>query len=309
MGIVIIRQDDKIEAWKNALKAVAPEVNVYSYLEEHEKETIHMVLVWKPPHGIIAQYPNLKCIASAGAGVDFIFEEKDLPVNVPITRVVDPVLASDMSEFVMGLTFNYLKNLSSYKEDQANTLWTPKPYKRIKDVTVGILGLGKLGMAVARDMQRIGFQTQGWSNTPKNMEGISSYAGQEQLSDFLRTTSVLICLLPLTTETSGILDKKLFGQLPKGAFVINVARGGHLQSDDLLEALDNGHLSGASLDVFHIEPLPKDHPLWKHPKVHITPHVASVSDPTAVVPQILENYHRLENGKTLENLVSSQKGY
>ncbi|WP_394748784.1 2-hydroxyacid dehydrogenase [Spongiimicrobium salis] len=308
MGIVIIRQDDKIEAWKNAIQTFDPKVEVYSYLEDHSKEEISMVLVWKPPHGIIGQYPNLKCIASAGAGVDFIFEEEDLP-SVPITRVVDPVLASDMSEFVLALTLNHLKNLNTYKADQSAQQWVPRPYLRIKDVTIGILGLGTLGQAVAADMLKLGFKVQGWARSSKELEGITSFSGPEELSTFLATTSILVCLLPLTKETEGILNVDLFEQLPKGSYIINVARGAHLNAADLIKALDREQLSGASLDVFHTEPLPKTHALWQHPKVHITPHVASVSDPQAVVPQIMENYYRLESGKALYNVVSSQKGY
>ena len=183
-------------------------------------------------------------------------------------------------------------------------------YKRqIKDTRVGILGLGTLGQAVAADMLKLGFRVQGWARSSKEIPGIAVYSGKKQLNTFLEKTSILVCLLPLTVETEGILNKALFLQLPKGAYIINVARGGHLNVQDLIQALDTKHLSGASLDVFHSEPLPQDHNLWQHPKVHITPHVASVSDPQAVVPQIMENYRRLKEGKNLLNRVSSRKGY
>ncbi len=309
MGILIIRQDNKIEMWKEALKRSAPEIPVYNYLEDHPKERIKMALVWKHPAGALKGYPNLECIASSGAGVDFLFEDKELPTNIPITRVVDEYLAKDMSEHVIALVFSHLKNLNQYKIDQLNKVWKPLDYHRIKDLTIGIMGLGALGKVLAEDLLRFGFKVQGWSGSRKNLAGIKTFAGDKEQMTFLNSTQILVCLLPLTKETSGILNKDLFSQLPNGAHIINVARGGHLVDNDLLEMLDNDYLSGASLDVYHQEPLSTDHPFWEHPKVHMTPHYASVSDTNSVVPQILENYRRLVSGEELLNLVSKTKGY
>ncbi len=309
MGIVIIRQDGKIPKWKEVLEAISPSTKIYSYLEEHPKEKITMAVVWKHPEGVLQHYPNLKCIASAGAGVDFIFDDPDLPKNIAVTRVVDPLLVSDMSEFVIALVFNHLKNLGTYKADQINNDWNPTAYKPINDATIGIMGMGKLGIYTARDLRQFGFRVQGWANSPKQLDGIKTFVGSKELSVFLKNTSILVCLLPLTMETTGILNRTLFQQLPKEAFIINVARGAHLVDADLLEQLDKGHLSGASLDVFHNEPLPKEHPFWNHPKVHITPHIASVSHPGSVVPQIMENYTRLQTGQPLLNRVDILKGY
>lgn len=309
MGIVIIRQDGKTELWKKALLKAQPDLSVYGYHDDHSKDDIDMALIWKHPKGTLAEYQNLKCIASNGAGVDFIFEDLDAPTHLPITRVVDKYLAADMSEHVLALVFAYLKHLEHYKIDQFKKVWKPLPYRRISDFKVGILGLGTLGQVLAKDLVKFGFRVQGWSNSRKYLENVKSFEGQEELSAFLNTTEILVCLLPLTQETSGILDKELFFQLPKGAYIINVARGGHLDDKDLIEMLDNGHLSGASLDVFHQEPLNADHPFWEHSKIHMTPHYASVSDADYVVPQILENYRRLQNNEPLLNLVSESKGY
>ncbi|MBT8315370.1 MAG: glyoxylate/hydroxypyruvate reductase A [Maribacter sp.] len=308
MGIVIIRQDDKIELWQKALRRNTADIPIYSYLEEHPEEQIKMALVWKPPLGSLGKYKNLECIASSGAGVDFLFKDKELP-NVPITRVVDEYLAKDMSEHVIALIFSHLKNLNQYKVDQFNKVWKPIDYHRIEDLTIGIMGLGALGKVLAEDLLRFGFKVLGWSGSRKDLSGIKTFAGQKEKTTFLNATQILVCLLPLTKETTGILNKDLFSQLPKGAHVINVARGGHLVDKELLEMLDNEHLSGASLDVYHQEPLSTEHPFWEHPKVHMTPHYASVSDTDSVVPQILENYRRLENGQELLNLVSKTKGY
>lgn len=309
MSIVIIRQDDKIDLWKKALHGAASDIMVYSYLEEHPVDEIEMALVWKHPKGSLSKYPNLQYIASSGAGVDFVFEDESVPKNLPITRVVDTMLASDMSEYVIGVIFSYLKRFYEYKINQGKSLWKPKQYHRIADFTIGILGLGALGAVLAKDLVRFGFKTQGWSNSKKEIPQVKAFAGQGELTQFLASSEILVCLLPLTKETSGILNKKLFGQLPKGAFVINAARGGHLVDADLIEMLDNEHLSGATLDVFHQEPLLTEHPFWQHEKVHITPHYASVSDTASVVPQIIENYRRMKQGQPLLNLVSTEKGY
>lgn len=309
MSVVIIRQDGKIDSWKAVLQRLAPDVHFYSYLEEHPREEVEVAMVWKHPPGIFKQYPSLKYVASFGAGVDFLMDDPDLPTSLPVTRVVDPILASDMSEFVIGAILAYLKNLHQYGSDQIRSSWKPLPYKRIRDVTVGIMGMGELGKALSKDLIALNFKVSGWSTSRKSLEGISSFAGTNERSEFLAQTDVLICLLPLTPNTQGILNKELFGQLPRGAYIINVARGGHLVDEDLLEMLDNGHLGGACLDVFHKEPLVSDHPFWRHPKVFITPHVASVSDADAVAPQLIENYRRFKEGQPLLYQVSTTDGY
>ena len=309
MAIVLIRQDGKIDVWKNALLKADPNLKVYSYLEEHPKEEIKMALIWKHPEGSLATYPNLQCIASAGAGVDYIFEDASVPSQVAITRVVDPYLASDMSEHVLAAILAELKNFNTYKLQQTQDDWKPKDYRRIGDVTVGIMGLGELGALTAMDLVKAGFTVQGWSRSENSLEGVIPFSGDTELKVFLKGCDFLVCLLPLTPETTGILNRGLFTKLPQGAYVINVARGGHLVDDDLLEQLDNGHLSGACLDVYHQEPLPTSHPFWKHPKIFMTPHYASVSDTNSVVPQILINYKNLSEGKELMNVVDREKGY
>ncbi|MFS4468314.1 2-hydroxyacid dehydrogenase [Maribacter sp. 2210JD10-5] len=309
MGIVIIRQDEKIDSWKDAITRFDPNSKVYSYLEEHPGDEISMALIWKHPKGSLAKYPNLKCIASAGAGVDYIFADSTAPKNIPITRLVDPYLTSDMSEHVLAVILSELKNFNTYKLNQTKSYWKPKDYRRIKDVTVGIMGLGELGALTAADLTRVGFQVQGWSRSQKSISNVKTFSGTDSLSEFLNSTEILVCLLPLTPATEGILNASLFRQLPKGAYIINVARGGHLTDADLIAYLDNDHLSGACLDVYHQEPLPEEHPFWQHPKILMTPHYASVSDTNSVIPQILENYKRLQNGKPLLNEVDRKNGY
>ncbi len=309
MSIVLIRQDGKLELWKNVFTDLFPELPVYHFREEHPKADISMAIVWKHPPGSLKPYPNLKCIASFGAGVDFIFEDPDRPPDVPITRVVDDFLASDMAEHVVTVIMGHLKNMKQYAQDQKDHLWEPKSYTRISDHNVGIMGAGTLGSHLGKTLLNMGFKVAGWAKHPKKIDGMSVYHGEGSIGDFLAQTSILVCLLPLTPETSRILNRNTLSLLPRGAFLINVARGGHLAEDELIPLLDSGQLSGACLDVFEQEPLPGDHPFWGHPHIQITPHVASVSDPRAVVPQLASNFGRLQKGQPLMNQIDLSKGY
>ncbi|MDC6351531.1 glyoxylate/hydroxypyruvate reductase A [Zeaxanthinibacter sp. PT1] len=309
MAIVIIRQDGKSEEWKSAILELAPDTEVYVHGDDFPKEEVSMALVWKHPENSLNQYPGLKLVSSMGAGVDFILEDPGLPGQVAISRVVDPLLAEDMSEFVLALVLGHIKNLNTYHGDHRRRWWQPIAYTRIKDTRVGILGLGQLGAKVAIDLKGAGFQVSGWSRSSKDIPGITTYAGQEELTDFLNDTTVLVCLLPLTPETEGILDEKFFEKVEEGTYLINVARGGHLVENDLLMAIENGKISGASLDVFQQEPLGVNHPFWEHDNILITPHVASVSDMDSVASLLLENYRRLTDGDALRFEVSRSRGY
>ena len=309
MAILILRNDTKSRQWKEALMAVAPDIPVYTGEESYPGEEIRMAAVWKHPEGSLGALPGLKGIHSLGAGVDFIFEDPGLPADLPIIRVVDPYLGSDMAEFVLAQVMSSLKGLMAYKADQLNNRWEPRPYKRINEINIGIMGLGTLGREAGLLLQKAGFRVSGWTRSQHPGEEIPLYTGKKGLKAFLNQSHVLICLLPLTGETRGILGKECFDELPRGAYLINVARGPLVNDAELIAALDSGHLSGASLDVFHQEPLPKAHPFWGHPGVHITPHIASVSDPASVAPQIIENYRALLQGKVPVNQVSRKLGY
>ncbi|NER11266.1 glyoxylate/hydroxypyruvate reductase A [Muriicola jejuensis] len=309
MAIVLIRKDGKLGLWKKAFLDQYPSLPVYHFEEEHPAEKITMAVVWKHPKGSLKAYPNLKCIASFGAGVDFIFGDPTRPEGVPITRVVDDALANDMAEYVITAIMGHLKNMDQYARDQEKGLWQPRPYSRIADHTIGIMGIGTLGTQLADKLRVMGFRIIGWSKNPKELPGVHVFHGIESRREFLSKSTVLVCLLPLTPETKKILNQQTLSQLPHGAFLINVARGGHLEEGDLIPLLDSGQLSGACLDVFEEEPLPSGHLFWEHPKIRITPHVASVSDPQSVVPQLAENFFRLREGKELRNQVDLQQGY
>ena len=309
MAIVIVRNDNLIGVWKDALSSQAPDIPVYGYGEPIPESDIKMAAVWKHPPGSLNAYPNLRGIQGLGAGVDFIFDDVEIREDLPIMRVVDPYLASDMAEFVLAVSTGMLKRLQAYKYNESLSLWKPETYQRFKEVTVGIMGLGKLGLAVAQSLESVGFSVVGWTRNSVPEVNFPVFRGSAERNQFLNRSQILVCLLPLTPETRGILNREVFSALPRGARLINVARGPLLEDADLLYALEQGMLSEACLDVFHNEPLPQDHPFWNQPAVHITPHIASVSDPKSVAPQIISNYRKIVRGEVPENRVSRSAGY
>ncbi len=306
MSFLIISPNRDPKKWINALKKQDPNLEIEVYPEVQDPEKVEFVLSWKHPHGIFKDYPNLKVIASMGAGIDHIITDPDIPEQIKVTRVIDEQLTEDMSVFVLSLCLEHLRNLSSH---HCSKRWDPQPYRRPEEIQVGIMGLGVLGVAVAEKLIRNKFNVFGWRKNKKDILGVNTFYGKDQLDDFLQNSNILVCLLPLTSETEDILNRDLFQKLPKDAYLINVARGNHLLEEDLLEMIEKGHLSGASLDVFRQEPLPKDHPFWRHKKIKITPHIASVTNPVTVVPQLLENFQNMKNDSPLNNLVSRKKEY
>lgn len=309
MAILILRNDDKGNPWREALLQHDPDLEVYVYPEPHPKDQILMAAVWKHPSGSLEGYANLKGVHSMGAGVDFIMEEP-LPVsNLPVVRVVDPNLTADMAEYVLVHCLAHLRELTPYAQQQANSTWEPKPYRRASETTVGIMGLGQLGKATAKVLLKNGFSCRGWTRSSRPDVDFPCFAGAGEREAFLSGCDILVCLLPLTPDTADILDAHVFQALPKGAFLINAARGGHLDESALVKALDSGQLSGACLDVFKEEPLPVDHPFWSHPRIRITPHVASVSDPRTVAAQLVGNYRTLVQGGIPLNTIVVERGY
>jgi glyoxylate/hydroxypyruvate reductase A len=218
-------------------------------------------------------------------------------------------MAQSMSEYVVLGVLSYCRQFDAYRTDQSQKKWRPRIPLLAADMRIGIMGLGQLGKDAALKLSYLGFPVTGWSRTPKDIEGVKCLAGEEALDDFLSQTRILICMLPLTPKTRGILNQKTFDKLAAGAYVINMARGQHLIEKDLLAALDSGQLDGACLDVFEVEPLPEDHPFWSHPQIIITPHISSITYPRAVAPQIMDNYHRMKSGKALLHLVDVGRGY
>jgi glyoxylate/hydroxypyruvate reductase A len=275
--------------------------------------SIEYAVVWKHRPGVLSTLPNLKIIFSVGAGVDHIFADPGLP-NVPIVRVVADNLTQYMTEYVVWRVLDHHRQGMAYRVQQTRRIWHEPPQPPADAIRVGIMGFGNLGRASAKALLALGFKVNGWSRSPRSMEDVTSFHGAEGLDAFLNATDILVSLLPLTPATRGIIDYKLLGKLNRdnpfgGPFLINAGRG-QLQKDaDIVRALDDGLIKEASLDVFETEPLPKTSPLWKHPKIFITPHAAATSDPAHLVPPMLAQMEAFERGEKLQNLVDREAGY
>ncbi|MDH5433309.1 MAG: glyoxylate/hydroxypyruvate reductase A [Gammaproteobacteria bacterium] len=308
MSITIISTRSP-EVWQRTLNEVDPDVEIEIWPNEKDKSKIEMALCWQHPEGSLQEYPNLKAVSSLGAGVDHFLKEKDFLKDIPVLRVVDPLLEQSMFEYVCTAALQIYREFDVYEKLQQDSNWQPQKPRKIGDMTVGMMGVGKLGGYCGSRLAQLGFNVIGWSQTPKQIDSIKNFTGEAELEQFLAKTDILICLLPLTDNTRGLINKTTLNQLKEGASLINVARGAHVVEQDLIDVLDQGHLNLAFLDVFNQEPLPAEHPFWQHPKIKITPHCSSVSNPKSVAPQLIENYHRMKQGKNLLNQADLARGY
>ena len=309
MSIAIISSNQDRSAWVKVLQTLQRDLEVEIWPHIANPERVELVICWNHPPGSLNYFPNLKMVSSFGAGVDHLLNDRDLPSDVPLVRLVDPELKQSMAEYVQLGALGHFRRCKDYGYQQTKRCWKPLSVSHISEMNVGIMGCGEIGRYVGEKLASIGFRVHGWSRTPQQLDQIATYSGEKELKTFLGFSNILVCLLPLTPVTENILSAQHFSQLPQGAYLINVGRGAHLVEDDLLAALDSGQLAGALLDVFRQEPLPAEHPFWRHDKIMITPHVASITNPASAAEQILMNYHRLQQGKEPLNLVDRQLGY
>ncbi|TXK73881.1 glyoxylate/hydroxypyruvate reductase A [Mesonia sp. HuA40] len=307
--IVVIAPGRNLDQWVQALKDENKNLTIEIYPNDTQREKTEFILTWQPPAGVFDQYPNLKVIASMGAGVHHIFAQNTIKEHIQVTKIEHPRLATDLSQFVLSICLMHIRDLYAYFKLQQKKKWKPIAYKRPKDTVVGILGFGKIGQSVGELLVKNNFQVLGYSSTAKTHENITTYHSEQQLPQFLQSCDILVCLLPLTSKTRGILNSTLFNQLKPGCYLINVGRGAHLKENDLLEALQNGQLCGASIDVFSEEPLPQNHAFWENEHIQITPHMASATDPKVVSQQIVSNLERLHQGKAMKNRIDQNREY
>jgi len=278
--------------------------------DSYAPEDVDYVQSFRPAHGLLKTFPNLKTIFSLGAGVDGFLSDPEFPKQVPLVRFVDPQLSTEMAQYVVMHTLLQHRHQHDFDAAQAAGKWAQRVLpRRTAETRIGILGLGEIGTVAGERLRDLGFPVSGWSRSRKSVRDIESYAGQAEFEAFLRVSDFLICLLPLTHETRGILNAETFAMLPDGAYVINVARGGHLIETDVIAAIDSGHLAGATLDVFETEPLPETSPLWRHPKIIVTPHIAAITDPRIAAQYVIDGIARNERGETLENIVDVEREY
>jgi len=309
MALLFKSEVDRADLWAEALRECAPELEVRVWPEAGEPSEIEYALVWKPPRGLLKSYPNLKLIFSLGAGIDHLTSDPELPEGVPVLRMVEPGLTAGMTEYVVMSVLMHHRRMVDYAGMQRDKVWEMLPTPLAADRKVGVMGLGVLGADAAEALAGLGFDVAGWSRSPKSVPGVAAFHGAEQLGPFLARSEILVCLLPLTAETLGILNARTLALLPRAAALINVGRGELLVEDDLLPALDAGQVAGATLDVFSSEPLAPEHPFWTHPRVVMTPHCASITMPDSGARAVVENIRRLEAGEPLLHVADIARGY
>ena len=301
-------EDEKV--WHQWVQSELPEIDVRVYPDVGNENEIEYAVVWKHPHGILKRYPNLKVILSLGAGVDHILSDPDLPKDLPIVRLVDVKLTHEMCFHALHWVLHFHSDHYLYMKQQIDRKWQQQSSIQPEDRTVGIMGLGNIGRGIGESLIDQGFKVLGWGANQKSSLGdIKYFFGKEQLSDFLVKTNILINVLPFSKDTKNMLRKDDLKFLPRGSFIINMGRGGIINEADLLSLLDENHITAAALDVFEQEPLPTQNPLWNHPSVYITPHIAGQSNPKSSAKTIAENIRRIEDGKMPFPIYNIAKGY
>jgi glyoxylate/hydroxypyruvate reductase len=310
MPAVLFRStSDSAARWRAALKEAMPELEFRQWPEAGNVDEIEFALVWRPPPGMLASLPRLKVIASLGAGVDHVFGDPELPKGVPVVRLVDPDMVTAMSEYIVCQVLRLHRQDLAYAAQQRRGEWCERHQPNARDRRVGMLGLGEMGGDAARKLAALGFKVAGWSRRPRTMPGIACYAGAAGLAEMLARTDILVCLLPLTAETRGVLNRDTFALLPRGAMLLNAGRGAHLVEADLIPALDAGQLAAAVLDVFAQEPLPAGHPFWRDERIAVTPHVAASTNPVTASRIVAETFRRAAAGLALANVVDPAAQY
>ena len=309
MRITFCCTDTKAQPWLDGLRAALPNASVELWYPG--AALADYAVVWAPPQAFFDEQVALKGVFNIGAGVDALMKLQ-IPATVPLVRLDDAGMSVQMAEYVCHAVIRHFRELDAYEADMSAGKWSYRKPRRRSDFPVGVMGLGVLGERVSRALAQFDFPVLGWSRSPKTMDGVRCFSGEAGFTDFLAATRVLVCLLPLTPETEGILQHDTLAQLLPGAYVINVARGAHLVDDDLLVLMGSGHVAGATLDVFRVEPLPAEHPFWHHPKITITPHTSARTLREESIAQIAGKISALDAGVSIANLagvVDLKKGY
>jgi len=300
---------ENADEWFDALGAAMPGEDIRRWPDVGDPADIDFAIVWQMPDGVLRGFANLKAISSMGAGVDGLMADPTLPEGIPVGRLVDPLMAARMAEYVCATVLYYHLQHDTYAVQAAEQVWYRHAARDAPDRRVGILGLGSLGLTAAKALAGLGFSVAGWSRTPRDEPGIDTFAGLKGLEAVLRQSEILVVLLPRTPDTVDLLDAAAFAAMPQGGYLINCARGEIVVDEALLTALDAGQLAGATLDVMRQEPLPKGHPFWRHPNVRVTPHVSSLSDPTSGTRILAEQVRRVRRGEPMEHTVDTGRGY
>ena len=293
--------------WRDAFVERLPEARVHLWPDA--PRTVDFAALWKPPAELFTSVTVRRAIANLGAGVDALLAVPTLPRDVPIIRLEDAGMAEQMAEYVTLAVLDAFRERERYAIQQRQRRWSPRPRGAKPAFGIGLLGLGVLGQAVARPLRALGFPLTGWSRTPRALDGIETFSGSEGLDAVLARSRVVVCMLPLTAATRGLLDRERLARLPRGAHVVNVARGPLVVDDDLLALLDEGHIGSATLDVFVAEPLPPSHRFWHHPAVTITPHVSASTLIDVSAAQVADRFRAITRGEAYGAIVDRTLGY
>ena len=309
MTVLFWPSDDLPEGWPAILQARIPEEEVRVWPDAGSPEVVEFAILSHPGSGELGRFPNLKAVFSEGAGADSLLTNPDIPAHVPITRVFDPDQAREMSEWTLYMVLHFHRLMHEYAELRAAGRWQALGRRNTHDTRVGVLGLGIMGDLTARRLAALEFPVTGWSRSPKQIDGVPCFHGAEGFEEILGRSDILVCGLALTPETHGIIDATALAAMPRGSFLVTMARGGHVVEDDLFAALESGHIAGAGLDVFEVEPPAPDHPCWTHPRIVWTPHIAGFVDPATAADQMAENIRRTRAGEPLLYVIDRNKGY
>ena len=309
MAILVLATSSFVEQQRAALASLAPGEHIHTDPTLAPSTEIEALLAFRLAPGIVPRFPALKFIACAGAGVDDIIATPDVPMHVPIVRAVDSLQGQRMAQYVALMVLRFQRDLLRLEAQHQDARWERFMPVSENDCAIGVMGYGSIGAPVVDILSRLGFPMRVWTRLPRRIEGAESFAGPEGLAPFLARSRILVCALPLTSETRGLLNARILESLPRGAYVINVSRGAILNEADLVAAIDSGDLAGAALDVFETEPLPQASPLWRHPKIVCTPHIAATPRPEVAAAQFLDNLRRARVGAPLVNRVDRERGY
>ena len=305
MRVVFYSQGEDMQQWQAALSRHLPDIRLEAW--ETAQPGADYAIAWKPPAELFRQQPDLKAMFALGAGVDALIAS--CPPSLPLIRLEDSGMATQMADYATRMLLDWFYRDADYRRQQAVRKWLPYALDDKEQWPVGILGLGQLGSVVAQRCRSLGFPVHGWRNSPQTAEGITTHWGPDGLQKMLPHCKVLINLLPLTPHTNNLINRDVFDRLPRGAFLINMARGAQVVDEDLLAALDQGQLAGAALDVFRQEPLPENHRFWTHPAIRVTPHVAGITPMHEAAEQIASKLKAFAAGNAVSGLVDRQRGY
>ena len=309
MRVTFCCTDTNAQPWLEGLRAALPGAHVELWAPG--AGAADYAVVWAPPQTFFDEQTALKGVFNIGAGVDALMKLR-LPAGVPVVRLDDAGMSVQMAEYVCHAVIRHFREFDAYKTDVAHGQWSYRKPRSRSDFPVGVMGLGVLGARVALALKQFDFPVLGWSRSAKTFDGVQCFSGDEGFNKFLAATRILVCLLPLTPDTENILGRASLARLQSDAYVINVARGAHLVDDDLIALLDAGHLAGATLDVFRQEPLPPEHPFWKHPKISVTPHTSARTLRAESIAQIAGKIQALQGGAAISSIagvVNMKKGY